>query len=383
MRCFTQAAMVVCALLAPAAAQAVDEDRVRAAVDAAIIPLMSRHDIPGMAVALSVEGQAYVFNFGVSSSQARKPVTDDTLFEIGSVSKVFTATLAAYAHATGKLAMDDHPSRYVPELKGAPIDRATLLHLGTYTAGDLPLQFPDAVADDAAALRYLRGWRPAAAPGSVRSYSNPSLGLFGVAVARALQQDFTTALESRLFAAFGMAHSHVRVPAQALQDYAWGQRGDRQVRMQPGPLADPTYGVKTTASDLLRFVRANIDPGVLEPALRRAVEATQVGHFSAGPLVQGLGWEQFPYPVSREWLLGGNAAEMILQPQPARRLAAADRPGPHLFDKTGSTGGFGAYVAFVPSSRLGIVMLANRNYPIPDRVEAAWAILEALTAAAD
>ncbi|MFS9669366.1 serine hydrolase, partial [Klebsiella pneumoniae] len=75
---------------------------------------------------------------------------------------------------------------------------------------------------------------------------------------------------------------------------------------------------------------------------------------------------------------GGNAEEMILQPQPAQRLAGLPDHSPRLFNQNGSTGGFGAYVAFVPQRRVGLVMLANRNYPIPSRIEAAWTILKAV-----
>ena len=77
-------------------------------------------------------------------------------------------------------------------------------------------------------------------------------------------------------------------------------------------------------------------------------------------------------------LLGGNSGEMIGNPTPVVRLARHAPTASRLYDKTGSTGGFGAYVAFIPSSRIGIVMLANRNYPIPARVEAGYAILSAL-----
>jgi len=368
-----------CASLAPLAAHAGDDtERVRGIVDAAIRPLMSRYDVPGMAVAVTVGDKAYVFNYGVASRESKAPVNDATIFELGSVSKTFTATLAAYAQVTGRLSLDDHPGKYVPSLKGRPIDQASLLHLATYTAGGLPLQFPDAVEGEAATLAYFRDWKADAAPGTEREYANTSLGLLGYVTSVAMKADFAGLVETQVFPKFGMSHSYIHVPAGAMPDYAWGYADGKPRRVSPGPFDEETYGVKTTASDLLRFVQENIDPGALEAPLRRAVEATHVGYFRSGVLVQGLGWEEYAWPVSRELLLGGNSAEAIFDPNPAQRLVPPLASGARLFDKTGSTGGFGAYVAFVPSQRIGVVLLANRNYPIPARVEAGFAILDQL-----
>jgi len=376
-------ALLLSSSLLPLAAQRVTPpDDVRRAVNAVIKPLMAQHGIPGLAAGLTVDGREYLFTYGVASRASQAPVTASTLFEVGSVSKVFTATLATYAAAAGKLSLAHHPSRYLPGLKGSAIDRATLLHFGTYTPGGLPLQFPAEVTTDQQAMSYFRQWKPASPPGAYRQYSNPSLGLFGAATAAALGEPFAQALEVKILRPLGLERSFIHVPAEAMPDYAWGDRDGQALRVQPGPLDQPTYGLKTTAADLLRLVRANIDASHLQSPLRPAIEGTQRGYFRVGPMVQALGWEQYDYPASREWLLGGNSAEMIFGAQPAYRLEAqAATPAPtraSWFNKTGSTNGFGAYVAFVPRERLGLVMLANRNYPIPARVEAAFAILQQL-----
>lgn len=367
------------ALLVPLASNAdAGAAKVKSVVDATIRPLMSQHDIPGMAVSLTVDGRSYVFNYGVSSRQSQTPVSDSTIFEIGSISKMFTTTLAAYAHATGKLSLDDHPGRFLPRLKGRPIDRATMLDLGTYTAGGLPLQFPEHVADDSAALAYFHGWKAEGPPGTTRQYSNPSIGLLGAVTAVAMEDGFARLIETRLLRQLGMSNTYIKVPPQAMADYAWGNREGRPVRVNPGPLDAETYGIKSTASDLLRFVQENIDPSGLEPPLREAIRLTQIGQFRVAGMVQGFGWEQFPYPVSRELMLRGNAPEIIFEPNPVQPVVPGWEASSRLFDKTGSTGGFGAYVAFVPAKRFGLVILANKNFPIPARVEAAHAILEQL-----
>jgi beta-lactamase class C len=141
---------------------------------------------------------------------------------------------------------------------------------------------------------------------------------------------------------------------------------------------EESYGVKSSAADMIRFVQANLDPARLAAPVRHAVEGTQVGYFKVGPMVQGLGWEQYRPPFGLPDLLAGNAENIIREAHPVTRIAPRPAPRGTLFNKTGSTGGFGAYALFVPERRIGIVMLANKNTPIPARVAAAYAILEGL-----
>ncbi|MBX9764354.1 MAG: serine hydrolase, partial [Pseudomonadaceae bacterium] len=141
----------------------------------------------------------------------------------------------------------------------------------------------------------------------------------------------------------------------------------------------PTYGVKTNARDMLRFVQANLDPASLTEDLQRAIAITHTGYYRVGEMTQGLGWERYPYPISLERLQAGNSPTMALESQPAKRLAPPETaPADSLFNKTGSTGGFGAYAVFVPSQNFGLVMLANKNYPNAARIKAAHAILSTL-----
>jgi len=338
--------------------------------------LMASYDIPGMAVGVTADGKRHIFHHGVSSRESGSLVSADTLFEIGSLSKPFTATLAAYAQALGKLSLRDSPAKTVGELRGTPLDSATLLHLGTYTAGGLPLQFPEGVGTLRDAVAFYRRWRPAARPGEQRRYSNPSIGLLGHATALAMQREFSELAESELFPQLGLRQTYIRVPSRLSQAYAWGyDKANQPIRVNPGVFDAQAYGVKTTVGDMLSFVEANIDASRFDPALRRAIADTQVPHFRVGPMVQGLGWEQYPFPVPLDRLQAGNASTMALEPHRAQALAAPVERAPTLFNKTGSTNGFGAYATFVPSRRIGVVLLANRNVPIPARIEAACTVL--------
>jgi beta-lactamase class C len=366
--------------LAPTASHAADAAAIKALVDRTIPPLMAQYGVPGMAIAVTVNGKAMFFNYGVASKEKNTPVNQQTLFELGSVSKTFTATLAGYAQALGKLELDDHPDKYLPQLKGSPIAAATLLDLGAYAAGGLPLQVPDQVKDDTQLLAYLRDWKPEAAPGVTRRYSNPSIGLLGRATAIALKESFSDAAEKTLFPALGMKHTYTHVPAAAMAHYAWGyDKTDSPVRVRPDVLDMEAYGVKSSTSDLIRYVQLNIDPTQLKGPIRGALESTHVGYFQIGDMVQGLGWEQYRSPLALQRLVDGNSSKMSGETNPATKFTSPQAPRPGtLFNKTGSTRGFGSYVAFIPEKKTGIVMLSNKFYPNAERIKAAYAILEQL-----
>ncbi|ROM69476.1 class C beta-lactamase [Pseudomonas brassicacearum] len=358
------------------------QERIEETVNATIEPLMKQQGVAGMAVAITHNGQRHFFNYGVASKGTKKPVTDQTLFEIGSVSKTFTATLGAYAQAQGKLSLSDPASRFAPELRGSAFDGISLLNLATYTAGGLPLQFPDEADHPDRILDYYKTWKPLYPTGTQRVYSNPSIGLFGFLAARSLGQPFDEVMEHTLMPGLGLKHSYVRVPQDQLGRYAQGYAKDgKPVRVGPGALDSEAYGVKTSSSDLIRFIEANLQPEKLDADLRKAIATTHTGFYSVGGMTQGLGWEFYPYPISLDELLAGNSPQMAMTPNKVEALDPP-RPAPDnaWINKTGSTNGFGAYAAFVPGKNMGIVLLANKNYPIEERVKAAHRILTALEA---
>ena len=372
-------------LLLPTKSRASDDPQAKIAtvVEQAIRPLMQRHDIPGMAVGIVMHGESHVYNYGVASKATGAPVTDTTLFELGSVSKTFTATLASYAQVTGKLSLSDTTSRDFPALRGSSFDHVTLLNLATHTSGGLPLQVPGGISNPAQLVAYLQSWKPAYAPGAARTYSNIGIGMLGVIAARSMHGDFAALMAATLFAGLGMPHTYLNVPSAVAANYAQGYtRTDQPIRMAPGVLAAEAYGIRTTAGDMLRFVAANIGTLAIDTALQRAITATHTGYFQVGAMTQDLIWEQYHEPVALPDLLDGNGAGMQLRANPVVRLQPPLPPRDDvLINKSGTTNGFGAYVAFLPAKRLGIVLLGNKNYPIDARVTTAFEIMARLEAA--
>ena len=351
---------------------------VRQAVDEAMKPVIEQYGIPGLAIAVTIDGQRHFIEYGLASKEPRVPVTRDTLFELGSISKTFTATLATYAEVEGRLSLNDSVTRHLPELKGSALDKVRLLDLATHTAGGFPLQLPGKVKDQKQLTAYYRAWKPKDAPGTHRSYANPSIGLLGMVTARTMGAGFAP-LAQDLFHNLGLQRTYIDVPAAEMKSYAWGySRDDRPIRVSRALLADEVYGVKSNAVDMIRFLEVNMGIGSVPEKVARALRATHRGYFRSGELIQDLIWEQYPYPVALDKLVAGNTMNQKVHPATAIDPPMAPQKD-MIINKTGSTLGFGAYVAFIPGRKVGIVMLANKGYPNEARVKAAHQVLSRLT----
>ncbi len=364
----------------PARAANGEQEEIKKIVDVSIVPLMKKFHIAGMPVGISAKGKRYVFNYGVVSLATKKPVNDKSLFEIGSVSKTMTGTLASYAQVTGKLSFLDKTSKYLPKLRGTKFGDLSLLNLATHTSGGLPLQLPQSVTNNDQLMEYLKLWKPKSEPGTVRNYANPGIGMLGFITAKCMNQKFEDLMQTILFGALGMSNSYIKIPTAEVPNYVQGYTDtDVPVRMTSGVLSSEAYGVKTTATDMIRFIDANMNTAATDDKLQRAILETHTGYFKTRAMTQDVIWEQYTIPVQQNVLLDGNSKSMIYDSTAVTQITPPEKPRSDVWiNKTGSTAGFGTYVAFVPRDQMGIVLLANKAYPIPQRLSTAREILKRL-----
>ena len=191
---------------------------------------------------------------------------------------------------------------------------------------------------------------------------------------------FEQAMQTRVFQPLKLNHTWINVPPAEEKNYAWGYREGKAVHVSPGALDAEAYGVKSTIEDMARWVQINLKPlDINEKTLQQGIQVAQSRYWQTGDMYQGLGWEMLDWPVNPDIIVNGSDNKIALAARPVKAITP---PTPAVraswVHKTGATGGFGSYVAFIPEKELGIVMLANKNYPNPARVAAAWQILNAL-----
>jgi D-alanyl-D-alanine carboxypeptidase len=328
-----------------------------------VAELAAQPEFSGVAL-LHRQGQTHVAAQGVADATGR-PLDAEARFNLGSVSKMFTAVAVAQLVAQGRLAFDAPIGRWVDGLS-PEVAAVTLRQLLTHSGGLGNFFTPDNLAAMMAAERLAdllplaRDAGPRFAPGSQFQYSNNGFLLLGLAVERASGQPFDAYLQAHVFAPAGMAAASLRasLPRAATPGFtrlpalAPGEAPGEAPPMRPGttgamppppplgPLrvADESLlpgtsagGAYGTASDLLRFFDALrsgrlVGAAMLRELTRPQMETTPGQHHGLGfGLIRWEGHEGFGHNGGAP---GVNAEAMVLPAADLVLVVLANRDPP-------------------------------------------------------
>ncbi|NNN05739.1 MAG: serine hydrolase [Elusimicrobia bacterium] len=225
----------------------------------------------GVAVVWVDADGASFFQAGRFSKDDARPITPDTQFELGSVTKVFTALLLAESERLGKVSRFDPAAKYLlPKSDAAapPLNKITLLSLATHSAGlpRLPSDFstalssnPYAGVDRAALIESLRRDGPGAPVGRAMAYSNFGAALLGEALADAWGQTFPDALRERVLRPLGMDATIVALTGtKPAPELAPGHDGGKRAGNWEFDAYAPCGALRSTTRELAKFLKAAI-----------------------------------------------------------------------------------------------------------------------------
>jgi D-alanyl-D-alanine-carboxypeptidase/D-alanyl-D-alanine-endopeptidase len=274
-----------------------------------------------------------------------RPLTGDTEFEIGSVTKVFTSLLLADMVRRGQVALDDPAVKYLPPGATLPVRNGkaiTLVDLATHTSGlpRMPTNFtpanssdPYADYDDAKLYAFLSGYVLPRDIGATYEYSNLGAGLLGQLLARRAGTSYAALVQARVARPLGLKDTAIALSSQQTARLAVGH--DASLAPVGYWTLDSLAGagaLHSTANDLLTLVAAEL--GYVDTPLKGAMADQLLPRRPAGGKLQvALGWHVSPGPE------GGPAGEIVWH--------------------NGATGGFHSFVGFDKARGVGVVVLVN------------------------
>jgi serine-type D-Ala-D-Ala carboxypeptidase/endopeptidase len=330
---------------APATAPAESLDTWAATAREIIRGRVDRKWSMGIAVGvISAEGQRIV-GYGRLRADSDAAPDGDTLYEIGSITKVFTGMLLADMALKKEVQLTDPldsllpPGTVVPAKDGKKV---TLLSLAHHRSGlprgageGDPLHPADFTPKDLYA--WLAAWKPAAAPGEKYEYSNLGFATLGQALSLKAGVDYETAVRERLCKPLSMGDTFARIPPELKKRFAQGH--DMFFRPAPGfgDTAMPGAGaLSSTAKDMLKFLAASmgLTPTPIDPVIKLALSEREKS--DKDNQWRGLGWH-IDLMQGREFIW-----------------------------KNGQTAGYNAFIAFLPDQRRGVVVLSNTRSDIND-----------------
>lgn len=325
---------------------------VRSVIARDIDPMAAANGAGGVAVAVRMNGRTLFFNYGYADQVEKRPVTSDELFNVGSVRKVFEATLVAEGVQRGELSLDDPVNKYVTELHGDYISRVTIGQLATHTSGlSLPTDHPPWPTQHYSLAGFydaLNAFAPhnGEAPGKQHIYSHAGYILLQLALERRYGKPISALVETGVTKPLGMKSTVVpergadgrammspELLARTVQGYSQsglpiGLPGDQQGYFD----FSGTGQMFSTTRDLSILLAACLDDGAVDPQVWDALQMTQREAFRVGPQAgQAMAWETI------------------------------GTDGPTIVDKPGGLNNASAYIGLVPERKIGIVILANRG----------------------
>ena len=269
--------------------------------------LASEANVPGAALGIWSDGQETLAAHGVLNAATQVPVTTDSVFQVGSITKIWTATMIMQLVDEGLLSLDTTVSEVLPGPRLGTADvggQVTVRHLLTHTSGIDGDIFTDTGRGDDCVERYvgLLAEVPSVfTPGATYSYCNSGYVLLGRIIEVIDGQSWDESLRGRLTGPLAATQT-VTLPEEAiLRRAAVGhQRCGTPVHVWGLPRSIGPAGLITaTAGDLLTFARLHLDGGVTADGKRllsgSAVTAMQsacaaIPEFSAPGSAVGLGW---------------------------------------------------------------------------------------------
>ena len=308
-----------------------------------------RWEVPGIAAAVWRDGAVESCASGITSIETNQPVTPSTLFQIGSITKVFTATLVMTLVDEGRLDLDEPVATYLPDLQLVDPEAQrtiTLRHLLSHTSGVEGDRFEDSygIGDDALTKRLaaFQDHRQLTPPGELWAYCNSGFYLAAAVIERILGTTYEAAMRERVFEplelsrSFLFAHEAITYPVAVGHNQAPGDEPEI-ARAYPLPrFANGAGAIISTVEDLVSFAAFHMDDGridgkqVLSEAAVRQMQAeqTRAANFAEA---YGIGWA-----IYRD-------------------------NGVRVIGHGGSTNGFRASLILVPSERFALALLTNSS----------------------
>jgi beta-lactamase class C len=317
--------------------------------------------IPGVSIQIYDHGQLHAYYVGVSSRATQQPVVADTIFEIGSITKIFTALLLAQQSQLKNVTLDATLNQYLPDLTAdTALQTATIANLATYTAG-LPFEVPDTITTRLQLAKYFKNWQPDTPIGTHRTYSNVSIGLLGYTLERITHRNINQLYRHDLLLPLKMLPIGITVPKKWQRNYAQGYDDKNQPVIPRGiSLFPAAYAMKLSARDSQTFLRAALGLSA-NKTITDAMQFTQTPWVQVSNWQQGLVWEVHCKPLESKENLLNPGLKMSFNASPVQTLSVKLRQFDNkcLFDKTGGTDGFRSYLAVIPGQKTGVFIMIN------------------------